>query len=132
MVLNVPDGYHHLLAWDTRAFATLATTMDDGTPQATPVWFDVEGDLIMINSARGRVKVTNMERRPHVALSIMDPDDPYRYLQIRGEVVEVREATGKRDIDRLANKYLGEEEYPWYEGETRVTFLIRPGSFSRQ
>jgi PPOX class probable F420-dependent enzyme len=132
MAPNVPEDYLDLLDWDRRAFATLATIMEDGSPQATPIWFDVEGDLIMINSARGRVKVANMEHRPQVALSIMDPDDPYRYLQIRGEVVEVREQTGKRDIDRLANKYLGKEEYPWYEGETRVSFLIRPRSTSTQ
>ncbi len=132
MAPNVPEDYLDLLDWDRRAFAILATTMADGSPQATPIWFDVEGDLIMINSARGRVKVANMERRPRISLSIMDPDDPYRYLQIRGEVVAVREETGKQDIDRLANKYLGKEEYPWYEGETRVSFLVRPTSTSTQ
>lgn len=132
MIAGVPDKYADLLEWETRAFATLATVMDDGSPQATPVWFDVEGDQILINSARGRVKVHNMEQRPEIALSIMDPDDPYRYLQIRGVVTEVREEGGREDIDRLAHKYLGKERYPWYEGETRVTFLIRPQSFSRQ
>jgi PPOX class probable F420-dependent enzyme len=132
MLADVPEEYLDLLAWERRAFAVLATIMNDGSPQATPVWFDVEGDLILINSARGRLKVKNMEERPQLALCIMDPDDPYRYLQIRGQVVEVREESGRQDIDRLANKYLGKDEYPWYEGETRVSFLIRPSSFSGQ
>jgi PPOX class probable F420-dependent enzyme len=100
--------------------------MPDGSPQVTPVWFDVEGDLIRVNSARGRVKDRNMRRNARVALSILDPDNAYRYLGIRGRVVEVTEQGADAHIDALARKYIG-QDYPFRQpGEVRVTYKIRP------
>jgi PPOX class probable F420-dependent enzyme len=100
--------------------------MDDGSPHVTPVWFDMQDDDIRLNSARGRVKDRNIAARPKVSLAIMDPDDSYRYVHIRGTVVEITEEGAREHIDRLAKKYLGEDKYPWYGGETRVTYIVRP------
>jgi PPOX class probable F420-dependent enzyme len=124
MAAKIPDGFKDLL--QKKAFAHLATVMPDGSPQSTPVWFDVEGDLIRVNSARGRVKDRNMRRNAKVALSILDPDNPYRYLGIRGTVVDVTEQGADAHIDALARKYIG-KDYPFRQpGEVRVTYKIRP------
>jgi PPOX class probable F420-dependent enzyme len=124
MASTVPDDFKDLL--QKKAFAHLATVMPDGSPQVTPVWFDVEGDLIRVNSARGRVKDRNMRRNARVALSILDPDNAYRYLGIRGRVVEVTEQGADAHIDALARKYIG-QDYPFRQpGEVRVTYKIRP------
>ena len=110
-----------------RAFAHLATLMPDGSPQVTPVWFDYDGEHIIVNSARGRVKDKNMVRDQRVALEIMDPDDPYRYLEIRGRVVEITEEGADAMIDRLAKKYLGVDSYPFRNpAEQRVVYKIAP------
>jgi PPOX class probable F420-dependent enzyme len=124
MATTVPDAFKDL--FQKKAFAHLATVMPDGSPQSTPVWFDVEGDLFRVNSARGRVKDRNMRRNPRVALSIIDPDNPYRYLEIRGRVVEVTEQGADAHIDALARRYIG-QDYPFRQpGEVRVTYKIRP------
>ena len=81
----IPAEYLDLLQ-QKKAFANLATIMPDGTPQVTPVWFDYTDGKIRINSAKGRVKTRNMQEGAPVALSILDPDNPYRYIQIRGRV----------------------------------------------
>lgn len=123
---KVPETHQDLLSDAKRAYAYLATTLPDGSPQVTPVWFDVEGDLFRINTARGRVKDRNMTARPKVALLIHDPDDPFRYVLVRGEVVEAKEEGAREHIDRLSLKYLG-KPFPWYrEGDVRVTYIIRP------
>ena len=122
----IPEQYRDLLT-QKKAFANLATLMPDGTPQVTPVWFDFEGGVIRVNSAKGRVKSRNMKEGAPVALSIMDPDNPYRYLQIRGRVRRVAEAGAGAHIDRLAKKYIGKDKYPWARpGEVRVRFEIEP------
>jgi PPOX class probable F420-dependent enzyme len=124
MATRIPDTFKDLL--QKKAFAHLATVMADGSPQVTPVWFDVEGDLLRVNSARDRVKDRNMRRNAKVALSILDPDDPYRYLRIRGTVVEVTEQGADAHIDALARKYIG-QDYPFRQPvEVRVTYKIRP------
>jgi hypothetical protein len=124
MATTVPDAFKDL--FQKKAFAHLATVMPDGSPQSTPVWFDVEGDLFRVNSARGRVKDRNMRRNPRVALSIIDPDNPYRYLEVRGRVVEVTEQGADAHIDALARRYIG-QDYPFRQpGEVRVTYKIRP------
>ncbi len=125
MAATIPDKYKDL--FQKKAFAHLATLMPDGSPQVTPVWFDVEDGLIRVNSARGRVKDRNMRRTPTVALSIIDPDDPYRYLGILGREVDVTEQGADAHIDALAKKYIGQDRYPWRQpGEVRVTYKIRP------
>ena len=114
------------LLTEKKAFAALATIMPDGT-QVTPVWFDYEGGVIRVNSAKGRTKTRNMKEGAAVALSIMDPDNAYRYLQIRGQVRRVVEAGADRHIDQLAKKYLGKDKYPFGQpGEVRVMFEIEP------
>ena len=109
------------------AFANLATLMADGSPQVTPVWVDYDGAYVRVNSAKGRVKDKNMRRDKRVALSIQDPDNPYRYLAVRGEVTEITENGADAHIDALAKKYLGKERYPFRSpGEVRVIYKIRP------
>ena len=120
-----PDTFKDLLT--KKAFASLATVNASGSPQVTPVWFDTAGADIRINTARGRVKDRNLRRDGRVALSIVDPDQPYRYVQLQGRVVEVTEQGADAHIDALAKKYLGLDVYPNRRpGEVRVIFRIRP------
>ena len=115
--------------FDKKAFATLATVGADGHPQATPVWVDWDGRHVRFNTARGRIKDKNLQKDPHVALTILDPDNPYRYLQIRGRVVEMTEQGADAHIDALAKKYIGQDRYPWKKpGEVRVTVKVAPES----
>jgi PPOX class probable F420-dependent enzyme len=110
-----------------KAFAHLATLGRDGTPQVTPVWVDFDGTHIRFNTARGRVKEANLKRNPKVAMAVLDPDNPYRYVQIRGRVVEMTEQGADAHIDALAKKYMGQDRYPWRRpGEVRVTVKILP------
>jgi PPOX class probable F420-dependent enzyme len=121
----IPEKYRDLFS--KRAFASLATLMPDGHPQVTPVWCDLEGDYVLFNSAKGRQKDKNVRRDPHVALAIVDPDNPYRYLEIRGRVVEITEQGADEHIDKLAKKYLGVDKYPYRQPtETRVIYKILP------
>jgi len=121
----IPEKYRDLFT--KRAFASLGTMMPDGTPQVTPVWVDLDGDLVVVNTAKGRQKDRNMRRDPHVALAIIDPENPYRYLEIRGRVAEITEDGADAHIDKLAKKYLGADKYPYRQsGEVRVMFKIRP------
>ena len=122
----IPDTYLDLFR-DKKAFAHLATVMPDGTPQVTPVWFDYADGIIRVNTAKGRVKARNMKEGAPVALAILDPDNAYRYLQVRGRVRKVTEAGAAAHIDSLAKKYLGADKYPYRRpGEVRVTFEIEP------
>ena len=122
---GIPEAYMDLL--QKRAFAALATVNADGTPQVTPVWVDFDGTHVRFNTAKGRLKDQNLRRSPVVALSIMDPDNPYRYVQVRGRVVEVTEAGADAHIDALAKKYTGQDRYQHRKaGEVRVTFKIAP------
>jgi PPOX class probable F420-dependent enzyme len=113
--------------FEKKAFAHVATIMPNGSPQVTPVWFDYDGQYIRINSAKGRQKDRNLRRDPRVALSIQDPDNPYRFIQIRGKAVEITEAGADDHIDLLAKKYTGAERYPNRRaGEVRVIYKILP------
>jgi len=112
-----------------RTFAHLATQMADGTPHVTSVWVDYDGEYILVNSGKGRLKDRNMAERPHVALEITDPDDPNRYLAVRGPVVEITEEGADEHLDRLARRYLGRDQYPpgWkFPGEVRRIYKIVP------
>lgn len=133
MVAKIPDTHRDLVSDNKRALAYLATLMRDGGPHVTPVWFDARGEEVLVNTARGRVKDRNMTERPDVALVIQDPDNPYRYLMIRGRIVEITEQGAREHIDRLAQKYLGQSPYPWHQsGQVRVTYSIRPTAVSAQ
>jgi PPOX class probable F420-dependent enzyme len=117
----------HLDVLEKKAFAHVATLMPDGTPQVTPVWVDLADGFIVINSARGRRKDLNMERDHRVALSILDPDNPYRGLMVRGRVVEITTEGADAHIDNMARKYLNQDKYPFRQpGEVRVLYRIDP------
>ena len=127
-MVAIPSAYLDLFQ-QKKAFAHLATLMPDGSPQVTPVWFDYKDGLIRVNSAKGRIKSRNMREGSRVALAIMDPDNPYRYIQVRGQVGRVTEEGASAHIDSLAKKYLGQEKYPYARpGEIRVIFEIEPTS----
>ena len=108
-------------------FAHLATIMPDGSPQVTPVWVEMEGDRIAVNTAEGRIKPRNVRRDPRVAISIVRQENPYQAAYIRGRVVELRHEGADESIDRLAKKYIGEDRYPWRApGEQRLILIIEP------
>jgi len=120
------DQYSDLLK-DKKPIAALATVMSDGTPQLTPVWFDYDGKAIHVNTAQGRVKARNMREGARVAVMIVDPDNPYRYVQIRGRVARATENGADAHIDMLAKKYLGKDRYPFRQpGEVRIRYEIEP------
>ena len=122
---EIPAAYLDLLL-EKKPLAHLATVMPDGSPQNTPVWFDYVDGKIRINSALGRVKVRNMKEGAKVALSILDPTNPDRYVQLRGTVTRVRQdAVATAHIDQLAYKYMGLEKNPYAKaGDVRVMFEI--------
>jgi PPOX class probable F420-dependent enzyme len=123
---TIPPAFQDLMT-SKKAFASLATLMPDGSPQVTPVWFDYDGRRVRINTAKGRVKDKNMRRSRQVALAIQDPDNPYRYVGMRGRVEEVTEEGADAHIDALARKYLGQDRYPYRQpGEVRITYSIAP------
>jgi PPOX class probable F420-dependent enzyme len=105
--------------------------MPGGQPQVTPVWCDFDGTHVIVNTAKGRQKDRNMRANPHVSLAIIDPDNPYRYLEVRGHVAEITENGADAHIDRMAKKYLGADKYPYRQpGEVRVLYKIEPERFS--
>jgi len=127
MATTIPEQFRDLFT--KKAFAHLATIGADGAPQVTPVWVDFDGTHVRFNTAKGRVKVKNLARNPRVALSILDPDNPYRYVQVRGRVVETTERGADAHIDALAKKYLDQDRYPFRRpGEVRVTYNVLPES----
>jgi PPOX class probable F420-dependent enzyme len=124
-VAAIPEKYLDLL--QKKAFLQLATLMPDGSPQVSPVWFEYDGTDILINSAKGRVKDNNMRRDARVGMDIVDPDNPYRHISIRGRVGEITERGADEHIDKLTKKYTGQDKYPYRgPGEVRVIYKIRP------
>jgi PPOX class probable F420-dependent enzyme len=125
---SIPEGFMDLMT-AKKALANVATVMADGSPQVTPVWFDYTDGNVRINSAKGRVKSHTMKEGAKVAMSIVDPDNDYRYIQIRGTVIKVTEQGADAHIDSLAKKYLGKDKYPYANPkEVRLTFEIEPES----
>ncbi|PJF23418.1 MAG: PPOX class F420-dependent oxidoreductase [Phototrophicales bacterium] len=125
----IPEDKHDLL--ERPIVAALATVMPDTQPQVTPVWFSYDGTHIWVNTARGRQKDINMKERPRATLLIIDPENPYRYLEIRGIIDEVTEEGGVEHINALSKRYFGRDDYyatmPERRGkETRVIYKIRP------
>lgn len=107
--------------------ANLATVAPDGSPHVTPVWVDVDGDDVLINTAEGRVKARNLRRSARLAVSVVDPADPYRVVAFQGTVADITTDGADEHIDRLARKYLGVDTYPMRQpGETRIKVRIRP------
>jgi PPOX class probable F420-dependent enzyme len=109
--------------------AHFVTLMEDGSPQPTPVWVDVEDDggYVLINTAKGRLKTGNIERNPKVAVSVVDKANDWRYVIVRGTVEEQREEGADAHIDKMAKKYIGQDVYPYRNpAETRVVLRIKP------
>lgn len=126
---DIPAAFHDLLT-NPKAFAHLATVMPDGSPQVTPVWFDYANGRIRVNTAKGRVKARNMTEGAKVALSILDPANSYRYLQVRGTVTRATEDGAVAHIDSLAKKYMGRDVYPYHNAkDVRSIYEIEPTSF---
>ncbi len=100
MTTKIPENYLDL--FEKRAFAHLGTIMPDGQPQVTPVWVDFDGEYLLINTSRGRQKDRNMQERPQVTVEIQDPDNPYRYLEVRGRVAEAVEEGALDHINKMA------------------------------
>jgi len=125
MSIQSTNRYMDLL--ERPLLAVLSTIMPDGSPQATPLWFDIDGSYIRINSARGRTKDLNMRRDPRVALVIVDDANPYRYVQIRGRVVKFIEGDVAREhINQLSQRYTGQDWELMRPDEVRVMYLIEP------
>ncbi len=123
---TIPENAQYLLTQDTKAFAFLALTLSDGSPQVSPIWFDWDGTHIIINTARGRVKDRVLKKKGKVALAIPDPKSAYSYMQIRGTVDSETEEGGYDMICQLNEKYRGKREYPRIPGQVRVTYTILP------
>jgi PPOX class probable F420-dependent enzyme len=124
MAARIPDQYKDLLT-EKVAFANLATVMPDGSPQVTPVWFEFKDGMIRINTAKGRRKASNLDTNPKLAMAILDPTNPYRYLQIRGHVIRSTQDGADTHIDALAKRYLNQDKYPFRApGEVRVIYEI--------
>jgi len=121
----IPEKYADLL--DSTALAHIATLGPNGEPQVNPVWFDWDGEHILFSQTTTRQKFKNVKRNPRIALSIVDPENPYRYLEVRGNVVRIDDDPDKAFIDKMAQKYLGQEKYPWSQpGDERVVVVVRP------
>ena len=117
----------HLDLFKKKAFAHLATVMPDGKPQVTPIWVDYDGRNVVFNTAEGRQKDKNLQRDARVAMSILDPDNPYRYLEVRGRIVERTHTGADQHIDAMAKKYLGQDKYPFRQpNEVRVIYKVLP------
>lgn len=122
MPARIPEAFLDLFT--KPVLAHLATLMPNGSPQVTPVWIDFDGEHILVNTAEGRQKDRNLAARPAVALSMVDPDDQFRYLEVRGRVVERTRDGAIEHVDRLAQRYLGVERYPRH-GQTAPRIILK-------
>jgi PPOX class probable F420-dependent enzyme len=125
MTTMIPESHFDLL--DGPVVVVLVTLMPDGSPQATPVWCSRVGNQVWVNSAKGRQKDRNLRERPFTAVTALDPNNPYRWLEVRGEVVEVVEGPAAHDhINQLAQLYFGRPFTYNNPGEERVIYKIAP------
>ena len=121
----IPEQYSDLL--DSTALAHIATIGPKGNPQSTPVWFGWDGQHILFSQTKGRQKYRNVRRDPAIALSIVDPSNPFRYLEVRGKVVAIDEDKNNQFIDSMAKKYMGQDKYPFHQpGDERVIIVVEP------
>jgi PPOX class probable F420-dependent enzyme len=124
MSVSIPDTHKDLL--DGSIYVQMATYMKDGSIQVNPVWCSYDGEHILINSALGRVKDKNLRENPTITILAMDPENPYRWLEVRGTVAEITEEGADEHIDELAELYLNQRPYPFrQEGEVRVIYKIK-------
>jgi len=124
---KIPESHADLVSWDTRSFAHVASIGPKGEPQSSPVWFEWDGTHIKFSLTTGRQKYRNLQRDKRISLSILDPEDPYRYIEIRGELDGIDPDPDIAFISRMAKKYRGLDVYPWHQpGDERVVMKIRP------
>jgi PPOX class probable F420-dependent enzyme len=124
MAETIPNNWLDL--FEKKVFAHLATLMPSGAPQVTPVWIDYDGEHVVFNTAVGRQKDRNLQRDGRVALALIDPDNPYRYLEVRGSVAERTLEGADEHINKMAKKYIGQDVYPFRQpGEVRVMYKIK-------
>ncbi len=110
-----------------KAFVHVGTLMGDGAPQVSPVWVNLDGNDILFNTAAGRLKPTNLQRDPRIALSVIDPDNDYKSVLIRGKVTEITEDGADEHINSLAKKYMDKDVYPFrQDGEVRLIVRVEP------
>ena len=127
MDADIPRSLVDILSWDARAFAHLATIGPRGEPHSSPVWFSWEDGLIKVSVYETSQKLKNIQRDHRVSISIVDPEDPYRYLEIRGTVTSFQRDPGLDLLNRLSGKYLGLDHYPWgSEDDVEVVLAIQP------
>ncbi|MGQ0606545.1 MAG: PPOX class F420-dependent oxidoreductase [Candidatus Nitrosotenuis sp.] len=108
-------------------FGFIASLMNDGSPQLTPVWIDYDGQFLLVNTAEGRTKQKNFARDPRVAISVIDQNNPYNMVSIRGKVIQQTSDGADEHIDRLAKRYLGVDKYPFRSlDEKRIILKIKP------
>ena len=125
MAATIPAEFNDLL--ESKALANIATVGPKGEPQNNPVWFDWDGSHILFSQTKGRQKYQNLQREPRVAISIVDPANPYRYLEVRGKVVRIDEDPDKQFINKMAKKYIDQDVYPWNQpGDERVVIVVEP------
>lgn len=121
---GIPENLKDLL--ETKALAHVATVTPEGHPRTSPMWFEWDGDHVLLSHTKARAKYRDVQTNPRIALSIVDPDDPYRYVEIRGRV-EIEDDPEKTLIHRLAKKYRGVDRYEWDgPGDDRVIFRVTP------
>jgi PPOX class probable F420-dependent enzyme len=127
---SIPPEYRDL--FEKRSFAFVATLLPDGAPHVTPTWVEFDGEHVLVNTVRDNRKDRNVRKDPRITLAVADPENPYRYLSVRGEVVERREDGAREHLDRLAERYTGEAKYPGPSGQERVVLVVRPDDVSGQ
>lgn len=123
----IPDKYADLLTWETKSLAHVATVGPRGEPHSSPVWFEWDGENIKFSLTTGRQKYRNLNRDKRISISIVDPENAYRYVEVRGELDDVVPDPDIDFISRMAKKYIDKDRYPWHrEGDERVVMVIRP------
>ena len=117
----------HLDILDDVSFGHVATIGPRGEPQCNPVWYHWDGKHLRFSQTTTRQKLANLKRDPRIAISILDPDDPYRYLEVRGRMVDVEDDPSFEFIDSMAKKYLDRDDYPWRRDvDHRVVVVVEP------
>ncbi|HUF96325.1 MAG TPA: PPOX class F420-dependent oxidoreductase [Acidimicrobiia bacterium] len=130
-LVMIPDSHIDLLAWETRSFAHLATIGPDGEPQTSPVWFEWDGTHIKFSLTTNRQKYRNLQSDKRAAFSVIDPENAYRYIEIRGELDDIEPDPEIDFISRKAKKYIDKERYPWHqEVDERVVMKVKPTKIS--
>lgn len=123
--MTIPTEYKDLL--DKKSFGHVATIGPKGEPQSSPVWIDFDGQYVKFSNLKSRQKFKNLERDPRVSISLIDPDDPYRYIEIRGIAEKIEDDEGNAFINEMAKKYIDRDIYPWHkEGDERVVIFVKP------